>query len=452
MAEIQAGVQSLESQLPSASNPKHSFRTLDAICLFSGLLWCAVAYLGVWHQLSLPLFLGLLAALWLLSGLAYRAAGNTPAPLLLGRLWLVAIIFRAIAFWGPPLFEDDHFRYLWDGRVFATTGNPYASTPLASFADPSVEPAFGPILDGINYPQLSTVYGPIAELGFLFAYSLSPASLWPWKLLCFLSQLACLALLSRLIPPRQLLLFATCPLLIHELGFNAHTEALLLFFLVLAIYLQKRGRHNSTALALAACIGVKLSAGLFVPFLLGRSPRSAWLLFVLAATLSYLPFGPQAFAGLQAMAQSWEFNSSLFAVFATFLSPPLASGLCTAILLAGCLLLYGHKSRNSITSTISCLSLFLLLSPVVNPWYLAPLVPLVLLESAPTLHLRFAWPALILVSLSYATGLNLPQLAIGPYEHPQWLRPLEYGAILAAGLASFAFAKPLLPRPAEALP
>lgn len=73
---------------------------------------------------------------------------------------------------------------------------------------------------------------------------------------------------------------------------------------------------------------------------------------------------------------------------------------------------------------------FFLLSPVVNPWYLLWMLPFTALRPA-------AWSlaALALVSTSYLCGLHAGAAALGPYEHPAWLRPLEYGGIALAGLA-----------------
>jgi hypothetical protein len=75
------------------------------------------------------------------------------------------------------------------------------------------------------------------------------------------------------------------------------------------------------------------------------------------------------------------------------------------------------------------LGVFFLLSAVVNPWYLLWLAPWVAIRpTAPGIV------ALMVVSLSYLHGgaIHAPELA--PYEHPKWLRPLEYGLILAAAV------------------
>lgn len=71
---------------------------------------------------------------------------------------------------------------------------------------------------------------------------------------------------------------------------------------------------------------------------------------------------------------------------------------------------------------------FFLFSATVNPWYLLWLAPFVALRP---------WSAgiaaMALVSLSYITGLNLGQSNLDNFEHPDWVRGVEYGGIALAG-------------------
>src|SRR5262245_29045686 len=67
-------------------------------------------------------------------------------------LW--GIFFRIAGMFSLPLLEDDFYRYLWDGFIFAREGNPYASAPSAYFGDTSIPLAFQHILDNINHPDL----------------------------------------------------------------------------------------------------------------------------------------------------------------------------------------------------------------------------------------------------------------------------------------------------------
>src|SRR5260370_14476624 len=70
--------------------------------------------------------------------------------------------------------------------------------------------------------------------------------------------------------------------------------------------------------------------------------------------------------------------------------------------------------------------LLFLLSATVNAWYLLWLLPFVALFPSAT-----GVTALITISLSYVSGLNLGDAGqVG--HHPAWVRPIEYGAILIA--------------------
>jgi len=44
----------------------------------------------------------------------------------------------------------------------------------------------------------------------------------------------------------------------------------------------------------------------------------------------------------------------------------------------------------------------------------------------------WAWTASVAVLLSYITGLNLGDFNLLPYDHPVWVRPMEFGLIVMA--------------------
>ena len=74
---------------------------------------------------------------------------------------------------------------------------------------------------------------------------------------------------------------------------------------------------------------------------------------------------------------------------------------------------------------------FLLLAPVLNPWYAIWLVPFVAIN--PT---RSELALLVVVPLSYATGLNLADPTLATYAQPAWVRPIEFGIVILAALSS----------------
>lgn len=72
--------------------------------------------------------------------------------------------------------------------------------------------------------------------------------------------------------------------------------------------------------------------------------------------------------------------------------------------------------------------LIVLVSPVINSWYLLWLLPFACVYRNLT-----AWVTASALLLSYATGLNLGDGQLPAYNHPLWLRPLEYALIGIVG-------------------
>jgi hypothetical protein len=87
---------------------------------------------------------------------------------------------------------------------------------------------------------------------------------------------------------------------------------------------------------------------------------------------------------------------------------------------------------------------FLLLSATANPWYALWLWPFV--AARPSV---VGVAALAAVSLAYGTGLNLGDSTLGAFDHPVWLRPLEFGVI--AGAAVWQWRKKARPHEATGL-
>ena len=179
-----------------------------------------------------------------------------------------------------PLFEDDYFRYLWDGFQFAQTGTPYGAAPAAFFADAQIPQVFQRILDHINYPDVPTIYGPVTELLFLLAYLLEPGSLIPLQALLIGVDILLIRLLLTVAQPTHVLLYAWCPLVIKEIAFTAHPDGLGVSLAIAAVVLSSRRHTVGAAICIALAVGAKVFALLLVPFVLARAGPRAWLAFV----------------------------------------------------------------------------------------------------------------------------------------------------------------------------
>ena len=350
-----------------------------------------------------------------------------------------ALIFRAIGFFGQPIYEDDHFRYLWDGRTLLESGNPYAKSPDEFFQDQTISENFQNILSNINNPDIPSIYGPVSQFTFGLAYSLAPASLKALKLILLIADLLTLwILMSFAGSTRCLLLYAWCPLLIQETSFSAHIDSLGIFFLMSSLLFLKKGKYSASGAMLACSLGVKLFAALLAPFVLIRAGRSGRLIFFLVLFLVYLPFiSQEGHAGLttsQDFFSNWEFNSSVYALLSGWFSAKIAKALCLLFfMLFYCFYLQSYFNNPELKTPRGdwVFAVWFLFSAVVNPWYLLWLLPFAVLR--PSL---WAFSALAAVSLTYIHGLTFGDPSLLPYHHPVWLRPLEFSIIAIALLIS----------------
>lgn len=354
-------------------------------------------------------------------------------PVTIATLLAWSVVFRLIGLCGQPILEDDYFRYLWDGYRLVTAGTPYGQPPSAFFTDTSVAKAMIPALDQINHPDIPTIYGPSFEYLFGLAYWLTPGQLWPLKLLLIGIDLGLIVLLLRLTTPAKALLYAWNPLAIKEIAFTAHPDGLIPALLLSCWLLAQRSHTGFAGLALAAGVSAKIAGWLAVPFFALVLGWQGLLAFAVSYFLLYLPFlwqGATEWDSLKVFAQHFEFNSALFALAQLWLPVEWAKRLLGGFFLVGAGA-YWLRYRKQLTHALPrgdwLFGGLLLISPVINPWYLLWLLPFAAVYPSFT-----AWVASAAVMFSYATGLNLEDGSLSPYQHPAWARPVEFGLIALA--------------------
>ena len=353
-------------------------------------------------------------------------------------LFLWAVAFRLCGLVGAPLFEDDYFRYLWDGYRFAQDATPYAAAPAEYFSHSDVPTLFQRILDQINYPDIPTIYGPTTQLLFLASYVLSPGSLLPLKVLLVALDLLLIVLLRSLCRTRYLLLYAWCPLVIKEIAFTAHPDILGVALLMSALLAHGRGWRTFAGAFLALAVGAKVFALLLAPFILAGRDLGSKFAFALVLAILYAPFiwqGHTEFTALQIFAREWEFNSAVYDLVSLWLDPQAARFLLAGVFVSF-LIVYWYRyigrGEPSIPRGDWIFGLFLILSPTINPWYLLWLLPFAVIY--PT---AWAWVSAYAVLLSYVTWINLGNYSLDPFAHPWWVKPVEFGLILLAFLVPF---------------
>lgn len=324
-------------------------------------------------------------------------------------------------------------------------GTPYGTTPFDFFDDPSVPQSFQLILNGINYPDLPTIYGPTTELAFLIAYWLSPGKLVGLQLILIFMDVALIWLMRTECSSRFLFLYAFCPLVIKEIAFTAHPEAIGILCLVGAVIGRKRNAEVPLGILLGLAIGARVFAWILVPFLLLRTGWKVWVSLAVTLGLLYIPFvlqGATEFETLSAFARHWEFNSLLYGMLSQFAGSDLSRLVLGVLLVCGITLYflkYYRKTTFEIPRGDLLLGCLLLVSPVINPWYVVWLLPFAMVYPS-----FWAWTSTYAVFLSYVTALIMGLIDQDPFSQPLWARILQFALVLAAICVDLYRGKPWL--------
>ena len=413
--------------------PRVRLQAIDAAGFGCALGYAVLAWLALQPgEPPLPAFFAIVGWAFALASALVLWHWHRGVPVPAARLLLWAVVFRLCGLLGGPFYEDDFFRYLWDGYRFAEDGTPYGLAPEMFFANADVPVAFQAVLDQINNPHLATIYAPVTQLAFLLGHALAPANVAVLQAEFILVDLALIGLLLRLAPAPAVLLYAWCPLVVKEIAFTAHPDVLGVALLMGAVVAAGRQRLRTAAVLLGLSVAAKVVALLLAPFVLMRARGRHWAWFVATVALIYAPFVAQGgtdLATLAVFAEQWRFNPSAFDVLAMPFSDDVARLVAGVLLLAFCCWRYFVERRSgaAVPRGDWLFGALLLLSPVVNPWYLVWVLPFAAIRPS-----AWAWIASAALLLSYVSGLNLGDVRMDAYEHPPWVRPLEYGLIALA--------------------
>lgn len=337
------------------------------------------------------------------------------------------------------LFDDDIWRYLWDAHVAAAGTNVYAFAPEDSALDSlvSVEanarPDWETIRANINYPDLHTIYPPLAQIVFRSAHWLAPGSVLAMKTVVITFDLLALGFLILTMaalnqPPARSILYAWNPLVIKVFAGSGHIDGVLVAALAATCYFLVRKRQTAAAASLGLAIAAKIIPVVLLPFLARRTGRWRAAVGCAVALVFWLPYfgaGTHHLASLAAFSEHWQFNGGLFRLLASVLSvitsqhqlwARIICGVAIALLV---LVLYGRDHGDPATFahfTVATLGTVLILSPVVMPWYITWLLPTGII----------AWNrAAIFFSLSVCASFFVMVQGV---EWP-WALVLEYGVL-----------------------
>jgi len=326
-------------------------------------------------------------------------------------LWiiLVALAARLVLFPSELIQEVDPFRYVWDGQAVLSGSNPYALAPVESFnnlseAPEGVTPAAEHVFQRINYPEIRTIYPPMAQILFAAGQALSPWKLWGWRVIILMAEcltlvLLCLILKGVKIREEWVVLYAWSPLVIKEFSNSLHVDSFAVLFLCAMMWCLLKRKMNMAFIVLALAILIKWFALVLVPLLVAWSWRAnkrealfglGWVgVTIFCFYIPFLSAGVHLFEGLGRFAVEWRINDGLFgliySVALVFVKDPAWAGVlsrafslfCVVGLIAG-LTNWVRRRRDPVSLLRACgvaLCGLFFFSPAANPWYFTWVIP-----------------------------------------------------------------------------
>jgi len=364
-------------------------------------------------------FVAYLLALAASQGLSGRRLG---AALVLAGLWRLALVPA------PPLLSDDIYRYLWEGRVQAQGGNPYA------WSDRAEAEKWAPLRDELwgrmAHKSYTALYPPLWQLAARAVVAAHPsvAAMKAFVVACEVGLWGALALILRRreLPLSRLLVVAWSPLALVEVAGSGHNDPLGLLLLCLALLALEERRAGLSAVAAALGFQAKLLPG-FVALAWARRYRPRHL--ALAAAVAAALVAPYAAAGsglwrtLDAYG-SWRFNESFLALLDAVAPSRPAAVRAAAVLVAGLALALAARRVDPVTAGFAVVVASIALAAHVLPWYALWLLPwLVLMDSPGALLFTGTVGFAYLVYPAWQSGEG--------WQVGSGIRALEYGPCLA---------------------
>jgi len=375
------------------------------------------------------------SAMGLLMLLAWKAS---PQSLLIKdyKLLLIVAVFARIILLGVDSYtSNDVDRYLFDGRIAFEGIDPYRVSHDAPILKELREQWQPPS----EHAKYVTLYPPVALAFFSLAAStgIDNAEL-VWKVLLLMAGLATLGFMVKVLQHAKklehLALIALSPLLILETGVGLHLDTLSTLTIVVAIYAWQRNKIAITGVVVGIGMLIKaLPLMLLLPliFTFSRFKNAVLLIgFTVVTVISIytvtLSLGLVPVGSISVFFEKWRFAAPLFTTLDNVLDAKSIVGFMFVFAtLISCVMAYVCWKTGNLSSNHSVLfgvmqlsvALPLLISPVIFPWYLMPLVPLIALFPN-----RFIIGWTLLMPLTYEVlGPFLSNQVWQPVQWPIWL-------------------------------
>ncbi len=300
----------------------------------------------------------------------------------------LSILIRFFFLFSDPIGSDDVYRYMWDGKTQEAGINPYMYKPI----DPKLNFLHSDILPSkMNFQNMKTIYFPLSQWLFYFAYKVSGENVWAYKLLLLISEILTLFMLYKIlcslkVQTKLVLLYALAPLSIIQFALDAHLDAFGLPLLLSFIYFYLNEKKLLAAIFLGLSFSIKPVGVLILPILFLREKKiSTKLMLVtvpfIAFGVQFLPyiFSSNPFEAFLIYSRNWIYNGLVFNLLNSFIQNNQTTRLLCSMLLVISLLPIYFSKKQFLDKIYFAVLLLMVFSPVVHPWYIAWLLILSIL-------------------------------------------------------------------------
>ena len=318
-------------------------------------------------------------------------------------IFLIGLLVRLLLLTSYPNFSDDFSRFLWDGHLLNAGQNPYSQTPndWSNSHSQEITHLQKTLYEDLNSPDYFSVYPPLNQAVFWFASWIGSDSILvgiiALRVVLILGEIAVFFLFLNLfqafqIQIKKLWLYWINPFIVVEITGNLHFEGLVLLFLLLALNFQKSKKLMFSGFSWGLAIGIKLLPLLLVPaWLVFTETRTRFVFWGGAIVALVLSFGPLLIESswlnfgqsLQLYQGKFEFNASLYYLirevgfwvqgYNIIVDLTKILSMFTLIFM---LILAWKKRPETLFGLIDLFVMmyltYLILQPVVHPWYLIP--------------------------------------------------------------------------------
>ena len=322
--------------------------------------------------------------------------------------------------------SNDIWRYLWDGNMQAIGYSPYTIAPKEVMdAGFNTFKGAGNLFHQLLSGRENSVYAPFAEIIFYISIKISLGNqyiaIMLIKFILVIAEIVSISALLQLLqkfslPIKNIFVYAFNPLIIIQVIADAHLEALMICFLLVALLCFKENKYKRAIFFYVLSVATKLFPIIFLPIFLFRNNWKQNLKLLISLTfLTGILFVIYFYginvrytylSSLQLYFNQFEHNSFLFywinIVFPNSFQPTAAAILSRILFAMPCLIMiyWSWASRTlSIEKLLIKILLFWVLSTltftVINPWYIAPLVLLAVFAES---YMIILWSALAIVS------------------------------------------------------